>query len=155
MTHINGTVVIIWAPGSGKTYLSEKLAESNPDHVLIHTDDFISHGFEWQLYALMEHIASFPPGTPLIIEWVGCYRLLRKWAELGTFVPDSIIEVLAPTAQLQKVYEDRPGNFAKTVSQQKWNETVYDKYKAILQEKNLPMPSHAYYDNTIEKEIAS
>ncbi len=148
MTHLNGTAVVIWAPGSGKTHHAQQLATANPEHVLIHTDDFIQYWFEDQLYKLIEHLATYPAGTKFIIEWVGCYRLLRKWAELGTFYPDIIIELIVPTKQLKQVYESRSWDYDKSVSMQKGNETVYEKYKQILADQGFELPKHIFFDNT-------
>lgn len=140
-------VVIIGAPGSGKTYITEALALSNPNHIVIHTDDYIVFWYEQSLYKLLEDLQSEKfKGKKLIIEWVWAYRLLRKWVETDSFYPDAVIEVTASTSQLDGVYESRGKNPATVHSMQKGNETVLAKYKAL---ENKHPPQWLYYDNNI------
>ena len=49
---LQGTAVILGHPGVGKSYVAQQIADMNPEHILIHTDDFSAHGYEQSLYAL-------------------------------------------------------------------------------------------------------
>jgi len=83
------TVLIIGKAASGKSTLASKLYKEHPEFLLFRSDDYIHHGYEQSLYALMDDITK-NKGKKMIIEGVQGYRLLRKGVELGTFTPDVI-----------------------------------------------------------------
>lgn len=139
-------VVIIGAPGSGKTHITSELARNNPNHIVIHTDDYIVFWYEQSLYKLIEDLQTTYAGKKIIIEGVWAYRLLRKWVETDSFYPNLVIEVQASDEQIEQVYSDRITDISKARSMQKWNETVLDKYKAL---ENKKPPVWIYYDNNI------
>lgn len=143
----SNVIVIIGAPGSGKTHIANELQTRIPNSIVIHTDDYVVFWYEKSLYALMEDLKlPMYQDKKLIIEWVGAYRLLRKWVETDSFYPNTVIEVVAPDSQIEEVYAKRGWDLIKVRSMQKWNQTVLDKYKAM---ENKHPPKWLYYDNTI------
>lgn len=125
-------VVIIGEPAAGKTYLSNLLIKDNPGHHLIHTDDYIKHGYVQALYKLLADIRLIV--KPLIIEGVLGYRLLRKGAQTGCFYPDIVIEVDTPqTTRLKEYKQNRPDkdiHYLKSLEAA--NKKVLADYKAIF-----------------------
>lgn len=89
----NKIVVIGGYPKSGKTYLTNLLKSKYPQASFVCSDDFMEHGFKESLYKMMDHIKTIKSST-IFIEGSMFARLLRKGAELGTFYPDVIIEMI-------------------------------------------------------------
>jgi adenylate kinase family enzyme len=99
----NKNVLIIGPPASGKTTLSKELSKRPNDHVLLHTDDYIPHGYEQALYVLMEDMKKLQCNT--IIEGVLGYRLLRKGVQLNCYYPDLVIEMQITAEQQARIYQ--------------------------------------------------
>lgn len=104
----NKNVLIIGPPASGKTTLASKLHEQNPLHQLIHSDDYMVHGYKEALYVMMADIRKgyFPQAKASIIEGVQGYRLLRKGVELETYYPDLVIELQVSRERQAQIYAD-------------------------------------------------
>lgn len=101
-------VLIIGDPATGKTHLANLLKKDNPGHKLIHTDDFIEHGYKQSLYVLLSFLTNIT--RPTIIEGILGYRLLRKGLERECYYPDIVIEVVTPEAtRIREYKENRPG----------------------------------------------
>jgi len=96
------TVVIIGAPATGKTWLSNAL--NTKGHTVFHTDDYIPHGHIESLYVLMDEIESTE--GPKLIEGVNGYRLLRKGVELDSFYPDIVIELFTTPERIMQTYTE-------------------------------------------------
>lgn len=88
-------VVIIGDPATGKTHLTNHLGDKYPEYRVIHTDDYMHHGFQKALYMMMDDI-SMSENKKMIIEGIQSARLLRKGIQLNNFHPDLIIETTAP-----------------------------------------------------------
>jgi adenylate kinase family enzyme len=133
---VRKNVVIIGAPSSGKTYLSEKMKEVYPYHSFIHSDDFIQYGFEDGLYEMIREIKK--TDKYCIIEGILCYRLLRKGAEQGSFSPDYVIQTHIADEDLEKAYKDKnePEKLPKVRSLIKSNQTVFELYCGMEKQKN-------------------
>jgi hypothetical protein len=101
-------VVIIGWPASGKTYLSKLLHQDNPGHRLFHTDDYIHHGYDQALYALMKDVLAYSGST--IVEGMQGYRLLRKGAEFNCFYPDIVIELEITEQRMLQTYAEQRKN---------------------------------------------
>lgn len=126
--------VIIGRPGSGKTTVGELLAEQNQECRLWHTDDYIPYGGVEGLYQMMQEMEEAGYRSPAIIEGVGCYRLLRKGAELGVFYPDVVIELVVSDEQVERVYttERSPEKLKKMPGFVKGLDTVLAGYHSIM-----------------------
>jgi deoxyadenosine/deoxycytidine kinase len=122
-------IVIVGAPATGKTHLSKELANKYPDYRIIHSDDYMSHGYQKSLYVMMDDI-GLSENRRMIIEGVQTPRLLRKGVELGNFFPDLIIRADADDSVKLARYRDRgmdyPYAMAKNI------ETVYMQYRQML-----------------------
>lgn len=100
----NKDILIIGCPATGKTFLSNKIIKDR-NTILIHTDDYMKHGFKESLYFLLEDIEKYKKeGYKLIIEGVLGYRLLRKGQELGSYFPDIVIEVTIDQLKQLEIY---------------------------------------------------
>jgi deoxyadenosine/deoxycytidine kinase len=102
-------VVIIGKPATGKTTFSEVLQDRFDTYSMYHTDDYIEHGYEQSLYALMSDIGN-DDNPKKIIEGVQGYRLLRKWAQIGGPTPDIVVDVRAPWGDRLMRYSERGNN---------------------------------------------
>lgn len=126
-------VVIIGGPASGKSYLCELLALRHPDHQVIHTDDYMEHGFEQSLYVLIEDLKKniSNEDVPFIIEGILGYRLLRKGVELDWFFPDVVIELEITDERLDQTYNELrdPAKLKGARSQAKACQTILQKYR--------------------------
>ena len=92
-------VLIIGPPASGKTSFANQLGGN-----VVHTDDYIKHGYEQALYVMMFDLVNAEP--PLIIEGVLGYRLLRKIAQTNfNWKPDLVIELQISKERQQYVYQ--------------------------------------------------
>jgi adenylate kinase family enzyme len=95
----NLNVLIIGTPASGKTWLSNKLSK---EHRVIHTDDYMKYGFKDSLYKLIEDLRNI--STPVIVEGVQGYRLLRKGVELDCYYPNMVIELYTTPERVKQTY---------------------------------------------------
>jgi len=123
-------ILIIGQPASGKTHLANLLAEANT-HKVIHTDDYIEHGFKESLYVMLKDIKRTAGNT--IIEGVNGYRLLRKGVELGCYYPDIVIELEVPEERMIETYiNERPGkNLSSLRAFTRMHQTILNEYKAM------------------------
>lgn len=121
-------ILVIGSPASGKSFVTGLLKSALPYHRIIHTDDYMEHGFEQSLYVMMEDIKATPWVS--IIEGMLGYRLLRKGVELDCYYPDIVIELLVSTETIEGIYNTQrdPSKLKGVMSQIKACNTVYAKY---------------------------
>lgn len=123
-------IVVIGLTASGKTTLTEQLVELCPEHTVLHTDDYMSFGFEESLYKLISDIKADP--NPLkIIEGIQGFRLLRKGLQNQDFYPDLIIHCYCDAEERLSRYTARgtgktPTGFDKSCYK------IWEDYKDLL-----------------------
>lgn len=129
-------ILIIGCPASGKTYLANQFKTY---HQKIHTDDFIEYGYEQSMYKVLEAVTSSETNT--IVEGIQGYRLLRKGAQLGTYYPDVVIELVISHEQMIKIYEtERDASKTKHLTGMlKSNAKVLADYLSIIDEERKPI----------------
>lgn len=139
---IGKNVLIIGCPASGKTYLSNII---KTDHKLIHTDDYMMHGYQASIYIILQEIQNIKEST--IIEGVQGYRLLRKGAEFNKYYPDIVIELLISEEKMIERYKERPAKKMDYKSFMKANDTILKEYRDIMRSQNRPIPQWYKIDN--------
>ena len=92
-------VLIIGCPASGKTYLLNKFNTANKK---IHTDDYISYGYENSMYKILDYLKATEEKT--IVEGIQGYRLLRKGVQLDCYYPNVVIQLIISEQQMRKTY---------------------------------------------------
>lgn len=137
-------VVIIGYPATGKTYFSKLLAERNPTHRLFHTDDYLLryNGVEAMYACMGEVIEAIEAGTPTIVEGIAGYRMLRKGAQLDSYFPHIVFEMLAPFEQIERTYRTDPQRSADKVKNLaafcKAQDTIKKQYISLVGPFDLP-----------------
>lgn len=125
---LDKNVLIIGNAGSGKTYLTSLINSEN--HNVLHTDDYIVHGFEQSMYKCLEDICK--SGSKTIVEGIQGYRLLRKGVELKNYYPDVLIIIECSEQTQRDVYQIRgPEKIESILKMNKANETVFQKYLSM------------------------
>mgnify|MGYP001768326448 CR=1 FL=1 len=142
-TPITGlNVMVIGLPGSGKTFFAGWLAFNNPGHVLFNTDDYLKdYNSQEFMYAALEEVTdNISNGNHTIVEGVAGYRMLRKGAQLGTYFPDIVFEIIAPTEQRERVYQQERSdrNFTNVQKFDKALTTVLNDYKNTIGDFEFP-----------------
>lgn len=143
-TPITGlNVMVIGLPASGKTYFAGWLALNNPAHKLYRTDDYLQWPMDGQaaMYAAMgEVMETIEAGQNTIVEGVAGYRMLRKGAQLETYYPDIVFEIIAPQEQRERVYqqERKDKSFPNVERFDKALATVLNDYKKIVGDFDFP-----------------
>ena len=142
-------ILILGNPASGKTTLAKRLAHKHAIPI-IHTDSYIGYGHRDNLYVLLKDLEK-RQNEKLIIEGVLAYRLLRKGIE-GTgynWQPDLVLEVEAPISWIEGVYanERSDKDFRGVERMIKANNTVLEKYEALLSERNIIKPEWIKVEN--------
>ena len=128
-------VLIIGLPGSGKTYLIDRLKTDG--HIVIKTDDYINYGFEQSLYRVLEDIIKANGKT--IVEGVQGYRLLRKGLQQNSYYPDIVIEMVVSVKRIFHVYENERGgkNLKSVESMIKSNQKILQDYFQMENKKRI------------------
>lgn len=129
----NKNVLIIGPPASGKTTLAKKLA--TPDHLLIHTDDYMGLGYYDAMYSILDDIIESE--KPTIVEGVQGYRLLRKGVEKNTYYPDIVIELKISDEKMEEIYrlERDPKKIRYLSSFNKMHEKILTDYQNMYNPK--------------------
>ena len=126
-------VLIIGCPASGKSWLCNKIAK--PTHTVIHTDSYISYGYQAGMYCALD--AANMSEKPTIVEGVQGYRMLRKGCEYGSYYPDIVIEMQISNSRMMQTYlKERDEKKIKYLKQ--FNET----HAKILNDYRGMCPKH-------------
>jgi len=127
-------VIIIGCPGSGKTYFANKINDIH--HSLIHTDDYIKHGFVNSMYEALNDVIKCNNNT--IVEGVQGYRLLRHGARSNTYNPDIVFELVISNDTLIELYDSKRDydKLEFVMKMNRANDKVLRDYKSIVN--NLP-----------------
>lgn len=112
-------IVIIGFAESGKTTLSSTIENMFPGSInIIHTDEFIKMtNWKEAINYLLNRISI--TNSPMLVEGVQCYRLLRTGLREDIFIPDLIIDTSQGVIH-------QPERTAKQLSFQKTLTTIYN-----------------------------
>lgn len=129
-------VLIIGCPASGKSWLSGLLKRDS--HRLIHTDSYITQGYEIGMYGALN--AATCSDKPTIVEGVHGYRMLRKGAEYGNYYPDIVIEMKVSESRMKQTYlKERDTKKLKYLQQfNASHEKILNDYRGIVPEHLKP-----------------
>ena len=108
-------IVVIGYPQSGKTTLVNALSSHRPELTVIHSDDYIEHGWDAALYKMMDDMREYKP-SPYLLEGVAGYRFLRKVEQLDLedLKPDLII-LCRSRSPIQQKHVQMCGNLDATM----------------------------------------
>jgi 2-phosphoglycerate kinase len=101
----NNTIVICGFTKTGKITIAEKLAKE------LNRKLFISDNYQFvkpdeSLYVFMDDIMKeYKNGTPMIVEGILCFRLLRKGIQLNNFFPDLILKTKCSENTIRHFYK--------------------------------------------------
>jgi deoxyadenosine/deoxycytidine kinase len=130
-------IAIVGLPATGKTTLAKELAEMLPGHKLIHTDDYIEHGYEDSINVLMGDIYQVPK---LIVEGVLVYRLLNRGLTDKYFNADHVFHCVSSTEARAQRYRDTRTKALNTtmdhILRGQWRDYIrmYDDSKTLMTE---------------------
>lgn len=128
-------VLIIGCAASGKSTVANMLLDRHPNnHIIIRTDDYMSHGYEQSLYVLIDDLKAKSSHNPTFIEGILGYRLLRKGVELNCYYPDVVIELQISPERMERTYNESrdPDKLKGAKSQAKACATILDRYKEMF-----------------------
>jgi len=132
-------VVVIGLPASGKTTVASALQEEIlTGHSFYQSDDFIDHGYEQSLYAMIRVMDNDP--NPLkLVEGVQGFRFLRKNADTKAYKINAVIIVDCSPEERAKRYAARgkgnlPSSFDRNL------ETVFKGYMSKVLASGDPLP---------------
>jgi len=142
-------LILAWHPATGKTTLSEKLKAIYPDHTLLHTDDYMEHGYKESVYKLIEDLESYKFHN-VIVEGIMGARLMRKLQEVKPDVKvDLYVYLSAKFDHIIDVYtRERPDKKLKDIEATiKWLDTVHNSIELSAQAHlNINMSDFAEHD---------
>lgn len=99
------SVFIVGSPAGGKSLMRKEMGLLNPGHKQIETDDFMYYGFERSMYAALEEYGLYTSvGVNCIVSGVQCFRMIRKLHELGTDMPQVVINLQITHERLTNTY---------------------------------------------------
>lgn len=101
------TVVIVGVAASGKTSLASLLKEHNPRFTVINTDDYKKYDWDEALDLVARDVSFIT--TPLLVEGVLAYRLLRRGAQRGNFHADLVFKCEVSKKQRAERFTNRGG----------------------------------------------
>ena len=123
-------IVVAGFTKTGKYPIAKKIADSLNRHLIV-SDDFGLQNFEdFKRTAQIAYVKQ----TPIVIEGVMSFRLLRKGLEENNFYTDLIIKTNCNEATIRYFYEkDGEGDkIARVLSFNKGLNTMWDEYRATL-----------------------
>lgn len=132
-------VVVIGMPASGKTTVAAWLQDVPlMGHSLFSSDDYIDHGYEQSLYAMIRAMKD-DTNKKQIVEGVQGFRFLRKNAETKEFKVDAVIMVHCGPAERARRYEARGKGQLPTPFERNL-QTVFGGYMAKMKDSGQDLP---------------
>lgn len=145
-------IIIAWHPATGKTTLSKVLKTEYPNHTVLHTDDYMVHGYQESLYKLLEELESYKFEN-VIVEGIMWARLMRKLQELKKFDKvDLYVYISAKFDHIIDVYsrERKDKSLESVKSAIKWLDTVHAWIDLALQQSvNISISDFEEHDEII------
>ena len=137
------TIVICGYTKSGKVTIANKLA-SQLNMMLFKSDDFIDYvDRENSLNMFMNGVIPYyNKRTPIIVEGITSFRLLRKGIQTNTFHPDLIIKTKCNESTIKHFYE-KDGESSKIVRALAFNrglDKIWDEYRSLLRDNPFIKP---------------
>lgn len=126
-------IVVLGPTRSGKVKIAKYIQEKT-GYKYVCTDDYVDYGRDEKLeYIISDVLELVREGTPFILEGVQCYRILRRGAKYGYFIPELIIKTICNDETIAYCYEkEGEGHKAKkALAYSKSLETIWNDFIEI------------------------
>jgi hypothetical protein len=146
-------IVVCGYTKTGKVTIARKLSQSL-NRPLLESDNYIDyHDRSNSLYLFMDAILPYvKTHTPVIVEGISCFRLLRKGLQLGNFHPDLIIKTKCNEYTIRYFYEKdgESHKIEKAISFNNGLNKIWDEYrKMLLDNPHLKRPQYLELETTL------
>lgn len=128
------TIVVCGYTKTGKVTIAKKLA-NKLNRPLFISDDYQSLGHEESLNYLIKEVYKHQTlNSPIIVEGILCFRLLRKGIKESLFYPDLIIKTKCDENTIRYFYEkDNEGHkIERALIFNKGLNTIWEEYQNLL-----------------------
>jgi uridine kinase len=128
------TIVVCGYTKTGKVTIANKIA-AKLNRPLFISDDYQSLGHEESLnYLLKETYKHQISNSPIIVEGILCFRLLRKGIKETSFFPDLIIKTNCDERTIRHFYnKDNEGHkIERALAFNKGLNTIWEEYQDLL-----------------------
>jgi len=146
-------IVVCGYTKTGKVTIARKLAMELNRDILI-SDNYQIFGNEDSLYRFMEDaVGYYKNNTPVIIEGILCFRLLRKGLQLNTFAPDVIIKTNCNEDTIKYFYnkEGEGSKINRALSFNKGLDKIWGDYLLLLKSTNMKKPDYLELNTSLKK----
>ena len=129
------TVVILGYTKTGKYPIAKKLAEELNRPLFVSDDYGYQDSTDKGLYRFMDAIMPlYNEETPMIIEGVLCFRLLRKGLQLQNFFADLIIKTKCSDDTISYFYkkDGEENKIDRAISFNKGLNTIWEEYLTMM-----------------------
>ena len=146
-------IVICGYTKTGKVTIARELSKQL-NRPLLESDDYIDYqNRENSLYLFMDAIIPYiDTNTPIIIEGISCFRLLRKGIQLYNFFPDLIIKTKCNNYTISYFYEKdgESHKIEKALSFNRGLNKIWDEYrKLLLDNPHVKRPQYIELETTL------
>jgi hypothetical protein len=146
-------IVVCGYTKTGKVTIARELSKQL-NRPLLESDDYIDYqNRKNSLYLFMNAVIPYTnTNTPVIVEGISCFRLLRKGIQLGNFLPDLIIKTKCNNYTISYFYENggESHKIEKALSFNNGLNKIWNEYrKLLLENPHLKRPRYIELETTL------